>query len=141
MTPTSATRRRADPPVARGFTLLETLVVLALLGLAVALVAPASLRVIAAWQRSTQTEDVLGQLAALPDRARAEARPLVLDDADSLDGLVELPEGWRLAFESPLRVQANGACSGARGELIDEDGVPVPFALEAPYCRIRLPGD
>lgn len=137
MTPTSAIRRPSNP--ARGFTLLETLVVLALLGLAVALVAPAGYRMIASWQRATDAETILGALAALPDRARARGVDLHLPAGElAARPDLPLPEGWRLVLARPLSVRANGACSGTQGELWEGETFALGFALEAPYCRIRL---
>lgn len=138
MTRTSATRRTREIARSAGFSLLEMLVVLALMGLLVALVAPAGFRTVATWRRATQAEDILGQLAALPDVARKGAKPLTLSANDQDPSILALPEGWRLELARPLELSANGACSGAEGVLIDEGGVPLAFVLQAPYCRIRL---
>jgi prepilin-type N-terminal cleavage/methylation domain-containing protein len=138
MTRTSATRPTREAARGKGFSLLEMLVVLALMGLLVALVAPAGFRMVASWRRATQAEDILGQLASLPDVARQGARPITLSATGQDPAILTLPEGWRLELEGPLEVRANGACSGAEGVLIDEDDVPIAFALQAPYCRIRL---
>lgn len=122
----------------RGFTLLELAVVLAVLGLATALVAPAGFRMIASWQRATQAEAVLGELAALPERSRRLGRDLTLGPG-TLDRnrLPALPEGWTLQLDEPLTVRTNGACTPTRGALLAE-GPPLRFTLEAPYCRVRL---
>lgn len=76
-TPTSAICR-ATPPIDRrdmrqaGFTLLEMIVVLAILGLATAIVTPSLLRGIDSWQRQSELDSVLDQ--AVRCRAmRAEA--------------------------------------------------------------------
>jgi len=121
-----------------GFTLLELVVVLALLGLATALVAPQGFRMIESWRHATDVDAALGAIAALGARARSQGRPLHFDAGplpdDALDGL---PEGWSLVLDAPLEVRANGACGDSRGTLRN-GGYARRFAVEAPYCRIRL---
>lgn len=138
--PTSDTRpsrdaaRRAEPVA--GFTLLELVVVLALLGLATALVAPAGFRTIDTWRRATEVDAALGSLTALGARAHLQGRALSLDAGQIPAGtLAELPEGWTVTLQAPLQVQANGACAATRGELRAADGYTQPFELQAPFCR------
>lgn len=123
----------------RGFTLLELVVVLALLGLATALVAPAGFRTIATWRRATDVDAAMGVLVAVAARARLEGRALRFDagdvDAARLEGL---PEGWTVHLETPLVVQANGACSGSHGQLRQDGGYVRTFVLQAPFCRAEL---
>ena len=61
----------------RGFTLLEMIVVLAILGLATALVAPSAIRGIDAWRRQSELDSRLDQIRALPANEPAEPRGLV----------------------------------------------------------------
>lgn len=133
----SGSRPHADPAAA-GFTLLELVVVLALLALATALVAPAGFRMIASWRRATEVDAVIGALVAVGQQARQQGRALHLDagpvPADAIPGL---PEGWTVVLSEPLRVQANGACGGSSGELRSQ-GYVRTFALAPPYCRARL---
>lgn len=121
-----------------GFTLLELVVVLALLGLATALVAPAGFRTIASWRRATEVDAALGALVALGAQAQLQGRALRLDagpvPAKQVPGV---PEGWTVVLAQPLTIQANGACGGARGELHAE-GYVRPFELQAPFCRAVL---
>ena len=128
------------PPskAAAGFTLLELVVVLALLGLATALVAPQGFRTIATWRRATDIDAVLGALAALGAEARMEGRRLSYD-AGPLphDALKGAPDGWTIVLDEPLVIQANGACGSTTGEL-REGGYARRFALEGPFCRIAL---
>lgn len=125
----------------RGFTLLELLVVLALLGLATGLVAAPSYRMITSWRRATQAEQVLGELVALTARARERGQALALDaGAVPRSTLTLLPDGWTLQLGQPLQIRPNGACSGTDGRLSWPEG-SMPFALDAPYCRLRLDPD
>ena len=136
--PTSATPPRADAPRAGGFTLLELVVVLALLGLALALVAPQAIRMIDTWRRATDVDAALGVLAALGAQARQQGRALAFPAGPvPPDALTGVPEGWTIELDTPLAVQANGACGDASGVLRSGDYTR-RFALQAPYCRVVL---
>lgn len=140
---------------AGGFTLLEMIVVLALMGLATAMVAPGGYRMVASWREAADVDAAMKSLAALPLVARDQGRELRLlpdpdgsgvrifspgapkEDAPQSDAhLVELPEGWTLEFDQPLVVRANGACSGGSGTLVTLRQ-RLPFRMEAPFCRPR----
>lgn len=120
-----------------GYTLLELVVVLALLGLATALVAPAGIRTIESWRRATDVDAALDALAGVGTEAARQGRGMTLEagavPADELDGL---PLGWTVVLDAPLEVQANGACSDASGELRDASGYSRRFELLAPFCRV-----
>lgn len=121
----------------RGYTLLEMVVVLALMGLAVAMAAPAGFRMVQSWRHASEVDQVLRQLAALPAAARKDGREFRIRPEDTAaDAGIELPEGWMLEMDSPLLVRANGACGDAEGRLVTERGV-VPFRVQAPFCRIQ----
>ena len=140
-----------------GYTLLEMVVVLAILGLATAMVAPATFRTIQSWRDADEVARVLGDLAALPALARHEGREIRLAP-DSAPGMVlparalppsesepesplALPEGWRLSVDEPLEVRANGACSGTEGTLTTTRQT-IRLRIESPWCRVqRLPAD
>ena len=121
---------------AGGYTLLEMVVVLALLGLAVGMTAPAGFRMIGSWREATEVEQVLRQIAALPARARNEGREWNLASGQAIGEAVILPQDWTLEMDNPLRVRANGACSNADGRLITARQ-SLDFHVEAPFCRIR----
>lgn len=132
---TSDTRRRSK---AAGFTLLELVVVLALLGLATALVAPAGFRMIETWRRATEIDTALGALSGLGEQARREGRSLRFRtgrvEGEAIPGI---PAGWNVDLAAPLDVQANGACSASRG-MLRQGAHTRAFAIEAPYCRASL---
>jgi len=118
-----------------GYTLLEMLVVLVIVALATALVAPAGWRMVRAWQDAAQVDGVVDQLQRLPGTVRASGRGLVWDG--TADGApLELPDGWALTLTPPLRVLANGACADAQGQLQTARQV-VDVVIEAPFCRVR----
>ncbi|WP_082592182.1 prepilin-type N-terminal cleavage/methylation domain-containing protein [Stenotrophomonas nitritireducens] len=145
MTPTSATCRASKPDGSplpgRGFTLLELVVVLALLALATALVAPSGFRMIASWRRATEVDATLQAVAALGTAAAQDGRARTLEAGPvAADALPGLPEGWQVELDAPLAVQANGACGDSRGRMRGPDSYEQPFTVSAPFCRTQRTG-
>jgi type II secretory pathway pseudopilin PulG len=120
--------------------LLELVVVLALMGLATALVAPAGFRSIQTWRRASAMDAALGAMAALGTQARAQGHAISFERGRVPAGAVRgLPDGWTIELSEPLVVRVNGSCSGTRGAL-RSGGYVRRFALTAPFCRVELDG-
>jgi prepilin-type N-terminal cleavage/methylation domain-containing protein len=105
----------------RGFSLLEMLVVLVLLGLAAGLIAPSLSRT------ADRVQAAMASQAGRP--FRWEAGSLV-----ERPGLV-WPAGWRVVALTPLELAANGWCEGAQ---LQAQGAGLSMRLEAlaPDCRV-----
>lgn len=134
---TSAARR-----VRRGFTLLEMVVVLSILGLATAMAVPAVLRSIDTWQRRGDVEAVLDQIRGLPAAARAQGRDLVIsrDTLSAADAPIRLGEGRTLTTAQPWRVRYNGVCDGGIIEL--ENGERMTrIVVSPPFCDPQVNPD
>ena len=101
-----------------GFTLLEMIVVLAILGLAAALVGPSMVKSIDTWRRKAAMDVLLDQLRALPGNARNSGKPITISDATlaSAAAPVRIDADWTLRAPKPWSVGANGVCQG--GEVI-----------------------
>ena len=132
-----------------GFTLLELLVVLALLGLATAIAMPNLERLYASVTRTSERDHVLDQVAALGREAMLNGRAYVVFGsttppevaeaaryADYETYVMDVPEGWRLELDRPLVVLANGVCLGGALTLTHAEGEAVRVKLAAPYCRV-----
>ena len=158
----------ANPASQRGFTLLELVVVLALLALVAGLAVPNLERLYAGAVRSTERAYILDQFASLGRRAMQRGRAYVVvgsgdasraaageaDEpgttrrrpaglaltpparADHAADVIDVPDGWEIAFDEPLVVRANGVCLGTELTLRHLGEVDVRIRLEPPFCRV-----
>jgi general secretion pathway protein G len=121
---------------AKGFTLLELMVVLVLMGLLASVVLPRMSKVYDRTQAAFELEDIRLSLARIPLQAftanvRYELTSLPSDTNQSLK--VSLPDGWTVKAASPIVYQSNGICLG--GNLVAAYGdVKYEFVLLPPNC-------
>jgi prepilin-type N-terminal cleavage/methylation domain-containing protein len=121
----------------RGFSLLEMLVVLVILGMAAALVAPPLARTVERVRESGEREDIARRLGALPAQVRSEGRARAWAAGDALAApAAAWPEGWRVVAVTPLRIGANGFCAGADVQAAGPSRVH-RLRLVAPDCRVE----
>ena len=136
-----------------GFTLLELIVVLVVLGAAMSLALPNLQNLYGSLVRRSDRDLVLDEVARLGAEAALAGRDLVVwpeeaelppaEDAHlnvaapgHLRHELGLPPNWRMELDRPLLVRANGVCLGARLTLIDAQGRREAYSLQAPFCRI-----
>ncbi len=126
-----------------GVTLLEILVVLAIMGALVAITAPALDRYIDAATFKSRTELVGRDIARLRISALVERRTILFPQADQRGnqtyiGLSEpLPDGWSIEGQ-PVVFLESGACVGGELTLTAPDGRAVKLAFDAPHCRFDI---
>jgi prepilin-type N-terminal cleavage/methylation domain-containing protein len=118
-----------------GFTLLEMIVVLAILGLAAALVGPSMVRSIDTWRRQAAMDVLLDQQRALPGNARGSGKQITVSDATlaSATPPLRIDADWTLHAPEPWSVGANGVCQG--GEVIIRNAYGErSIRVAAPFC-------
>lgn len=139
-------RQRTDSRSAkvyrRGFTLLEMLVVMAIVGLLAGVALPQMQRMSASMEIAGQKAAIKASLEGLGYRSYAAGKPYTLDETVNMNmtGDVSagaLPTGWRIRVVQPIRYAANGICSGGRVILVAPDGGQDAFLLKPPLCRLE----
>lgn len=128
-------------PLARGFTLLELLLVLALLATVTAMIVPNLVKVLAAVKTSTDRADIVRLVESLPLKARKaghEIRVAVGEPLPLLEG-GQLPTGWRVTAVGPIRVSARGYCNEAAVRVVDPEGHPETWKVASPGCQVAVP--
>lgn len=113
--------------ISGGFTLLEMLFVLVIVGLLVGLTAPRFGAGIDRYEALSRRQALEDQIRQLPRRARLAATALELPrdlKAENLgDGspALTLPDGWSIDFTPPLIISQLGACSASAITLTTPD--------------------
>ena len=140
---TSASCRRDALRLAQGFTLLELLVVMAVVGLLAGLIAPNLEKLLGSVDRATRRDGLAADIAGLSYRAYTLGEAFELKD-DGLSRLMKdgnpilvVPAGWRVLVQPPIRFGFNGVCSGGVVTLVAPDGFREPLRLRAPDCQIE----
>ena len=122
--------------VAQGFSLLELLVVLMLIAVMTALVAPRLQGTVEAIASSGERAEVARQLEGLPLLARQQALPIQVAPAQDMRALLPgLPEGWQVQPLTLLKIAANGVCSDARLRVAGRGSVE-EWSLAVPDCKV-----
>ena len=119
----SSPERRAQSPRWRGFTLLELLVVLALVALVTGLVAPVAYKGLSAARERGALADLSALLEGLPMRAFRSGAAQSYDGRVLASLLPELPAGWRVVTEPELRYAASGVAGGGVVRLLNADAL------------------
>lgn len=129
---------RTRSNVAGGYTLLEILFVLLLIGLVGSLVVPRVDRLYDSVALGGEREDILNAIRSLPAYTRNHGVALQLD-SEQAGALIfrEVSGDWSIATEEQPRVLANGFCTGGILTLSHVSGRSWTYSLDAPYCIPR----
>lgn len=147
-----------DRGASAGFTLLEMVVVMAIMALVVGVAAVRIFALIDSWRVRTELDDIEQQFAHLPVLARQRGEAVVLPppvatasggeagtplaDQGAVAGFataaqeaIHLPPDWKVSFDRPLRVRSNGFCEGA--EISIEHGARTyERRVTPPFCKL-----
>jgi general secretion pathway protein G len=123
-----------------GYTLLEILVVFALLGFIASLAMPRLTAIYNSIQWANEKDDVLRRIGELGFLAFRKGQDFELkqyprDDAE--DQPLELPAGWSLEADPPIRYKSNGVCLGGKIRLHYGE-MSVEVYLRPPRCRPEI---
>ncbi len=116
----------------RGFTLLELLVVLSLIGLIAGVVAPRFINLGDKLSIKNQRLEVRQKINGLPLLALRKGMTLRID---SERAPLSLPQGWRVTAATPVTYQSNGVCLGGEIEVWQGDNREERITLRAPLCQ------
>ncbi len=126
-----------------GFTLLEILVVLAIVGLLAGVAVPRLQRIADSVDIRNQETDIKLTIEGLGYKAYVSGKPIVLaneilaKDAGNPDIPLKVPLGWQLQIQQPIRFAINGVCGGGSLSLIDPRKIRETFQLRPPKCRLE----
>jgi hypothetical protein len=117
-----------------GYSLIEVIVVLALLTLVTSIVIPNLSSTLDRYRLQSNQDEVLIQLSGLGYLAYQKQQFFVLYPDVDVGDVIDLPEGWAIELENPIMFQANGVCSGGEVRLVYKQEAEA-FLLPAPFCR------
>lgn len=132
---------------AAGFTLLELVVVLAIMALVVGVAAVRIFTLIESWRVRTELDGIEQQFAHLPVLARSTATRIVLPPSAGAKAMgaggaatsgkpaIDLPKDWLIRFDAPLVVRASGFCEGARITL-QRGSRRYEREVLPPFCKV-----
>ena len=120
-----------SPAKANGFTLIELLVVLTLVGLIAGTVGPNFFDAAKRMSGKNEAQAIRQQVNALPLTALHQGRALQINE----QGVpFELPEGWQLTAQDPIKYLPNGVCLGGTVTLM-QGNLKQQQLLEPPFCQ------
>ena len=123
----------ASPPNSSGFTILEAIIVLALIGAILASVAPNLSNTFTSFSTAAELRKISSQINLLSKRSFLARKEVIISRTT-----LNLPEGWDVETKAPIFFSQKGFCKG--GEILIKKQQETLFTgqLEPPFCELRL---
>ncbi len=125
-------------PKFRGFTLLEMVVVLAIIATIAGVALPNFARMVESYEQKASLGTVTSELAGLSFRAFSTAVPITLSDDSVRTLLLSLPADWQFVVDKPISMQANGFCLGGDATMTAKNGATWRVNLAPPLCAVEI---
>ena len=144
MRPISITTPASDPRA--GFSLLEMLVVLAIMALATAIVFPRGVVMTDRIVAQAVFFDFQRKVADLRREAYRSQSPLVLypskggDPADPRGRVIPLRAGWTYLMQRPMQIGEGGGCSASAARILDKGVEVMRLATSDGACHFIRAG-
>lgn len=131
------------PDQGEGFSLLEILVVLAIMALLAAVSAPPLARLLDSAEFRSRTDGAARDISQIRVAAFLQGRPFVFapdaPEAAPVDSIREMAaQGW-LFRGDPIAASTAGVCSGGEITMVAPNGRAATFVFTAPDCDYAAP--
>jgi prepilin-type N-terminal cleavage/methylation domain-containing protein len=137
MRPTSTTTPGPERPAEAGFSLLEMLVVLALLALTAMVVFPSGAVMLDRVSAHAAFFDFQRQVSELRLEAYRAETPVVVADAAAPEARqLPMPIGWSYSLDHPIRISDGGACGPAAVTLSRRGRVVMHLRMADAACHL-----
>lgn len=127
-----------------GFTLLEILVVMSLVGLLVSTVTPSIYKAVERKRVASERQLILAAIERIGYQSYLDGKPRQLTSSveeNTPEYPINLLSGWSLQISKPIEYLSTGICGGGEVSIIDPTGAIQNYSLSSPSCKPLLHDD